>query len=135
VSSISHACTSPLDEPAAGSRTRSRSFFWPLSRVEGSSFEGPGWYGVELSTHHSREGREFFTALHPVTVRDNGTTQTSISLMTTPPWRKRQPVPRYSEKALAAFTTAALAELRAAYTADNAGVRALFAVPDGGNQQ
>jgi hypothetical protein len=64
-----------------------------------------------------------------VTIRDNGAIQTSISLMSAPPWRKRLQVARYSDKALAAFTEAALAELRAAYTAGEAGVRALFAVP------
>lgn len=126
---ITTACTSPLDEPRTITGDRSRCYFWPLARAQGTAEEGTGWAGVELSVHHGRDRKQFWTALHPVTVFDNGWAQTTVSLLTAPAWRLTQPVARYSAKAMNAFADRALAEFRRAYTDDHPGVRGLFAAP------
>jgi hypothetical protein len=126
---MSIACTSPLDAPHADSYGRTCGFFWPLTPVT-DPHSGPGWEGVLLSAHHDRDRKRFFSSLHPTTVFANGTSRTSVSLMATPAWRTVQPVARYSAKLLDAFAEQALAGLRAAWTDGDPAVRALFTVSE-----
>jgi hypothetical protein len=66
----------------------------------------------------------------PATVVDSGLTQTSVSLLTAPAWRRVAPVARYPATAMRTFAAQALQEIRAAYAAREEGIRALFAPVD-----
>jgi hypothetical protein len=127
---MTRTASTPADEPRTMRGDRTCDCFWPLREVDGDPHQGHGWAGVELSGLPPHRRKQFTASAFPASVFDNGWTQTSVSLLTAPAWRKVAPVARYSATALAAFAEAALAEFRWAYAAGDAGVRALFAPID-----
>ena len=127
---MTRTASTPADEPRTIRGDRSCAYFWPLREVDDDPHQGHGWAGVELSAYHRTNRKQFTASAFPATVFDNCFTQTPVSMLTAPAWRKVAPVPHYSATALAAFAAAALAEFRWAYAAGDEPVRALFTPTD-----
>jgi hypothetical protein len=112
-------------EPIIKRRNRSVAYLWPVRPAE-ENHRGPGTVYAELYISHHSDRKVFWTSTHPTTIYDSGTTSTSISLMAKKSWGIWEPVARYSEKALNAFTEKAVAAFREAYAADDESILALF---------